>query len=178
MSLANAAEVMREAVKKHSTWYLVQSSHDLRGAHLGCSILCCIDGSRSLRWLALHHQRVLQPIGLIDAHDVPHFWLQLLTSDAVQGDGPAFPASWQHRWELNSRSRGGAFSLILLLTVLFTAEGASKVIFSLTMRPLPGWGWVFASGMIGVLLAFYLGRKVRRSGCLACSLASSSSARA
>jgi uncharacterized membrane protein HdeD (DUF308 family) len=35
-------------------------------------------------------------------------------------------------------------------------EGISKVIFSLTIRPLPNWGWVFVSGVIGILLAFYL----------------------
>jgi uncharacterized membrane protein HdeD (DUF308 family) len=35
-------------------------------------------------------------------------------------------------------------------------EGISKIIFSLTIRPFPNWGWVFASGVIGILLSFYL----------------------
>jgi uncharacterized membrane protein HdeD (DUF308 family) len=35
-------------------------------------------------------------------------------------------------------------------------EGISKVIFALTIRPFPNWGWVFASGIVGILLAFYL----------------------
>jgi uncharacterized membrane protein HdeD (DUF308 family) len=30
------------------------------------------------------------------------------------------------------------------------------VIFALTIRPLPNWGWVLGSGIIGILLAFYL----------------------
>jgi uncharacterized membrane protein HdeD (DUF308 family) len=35
-------------------------------------------------------------------------------------------------------------------------EGVSKVIFSLTIRPFPNWSWVLLSGIIGILLAFYL----------------------
>ena len=35
-------------------------------------------------------------------------------------------------------------------------EGVSKVIFALTIRPFPVWGWVLASGLIGILLAVYL----------------------
>ena len=35
-------------------------------------------------------------------------------------------------------------------------EGISKVIFSLTIRPFPNWGWVLASGLIGILAAIYL----------------------
>jgi len=50
----------------------------------------------------------------------------------------------------------GLLTLSLLLIVFFMVEGISKVIFSLTIRPFPNWGWVLASGIIGVLLAFYL----------------------
>ena len=35
------------------------------------------------------------------------------------------------------------------------------MIFSLTIRPFPNWGWVFASGIIGILLAFYLSASLR-----------------
>jgi len=35
-------------------------------------------------------------------------------------------------------------------------EGISKVVFSLSVRLLPMWGWVLASGVLGVLIAFYL----------------------
>jgi len=35
-------------------------------------------------------------------------------------------------------------------------EGISKVIFALTIRPFPNWGWVLGSGIIGILLALYL----------------------
>jgi uncharacterized membrane protein HdeD (DUF308 family) len=40
--------------------------------------------------------------------------------------------------------------------VFFMVEGISKVIFALTIRPFPNWGWVLGSGIVGILLAFYL----------------------
>jgi uncharacterized membrane protein HdeD (DUF308 family) len=46
--------------------------------------------------------------------------------------------------------------LTLLLIVFLMVEGISKVIFALTIRPFPNWGWVLASGIIGILLALYL----------------------
>jgi hypothetical protein len=46
--------------------------------------------------------------------------------------------------------------LALLLIVFFMVEGFAKVVFSLTIRPLPNWGWVLASGIVGILLSFYL----------------------
>jgi uncharacterized membrane protein HdeD (DUF308 family) len=44
----------------------------------------------------------------------------------------------------------------VLLLVYFMVEGISKVIFGLTIRPLSNWGWVFGSGVVGLLLALYL----------------------
>jgi uncharacterized membrane protein HdeD (DUF308 family) len=35
-------------------------------------------------------------------------------------------------------------------------EGISKLIFALTIRPFPNWGWVLASGIVGILRSFYL----------------------
>jgi uncharacterized membrane protein HdeD (DUF308 family) len=55
------------------------------------------------------------------------------------------------------RHRGaGLLVLTLLLLVYFVVERISKVIFSLTIRPFPNWGWVLASGVVTILLAFYL----------------------
>ena len=50
----------------------------------------------------------------------------------------------------------GSFYLYAASDVVFTVEGFSKVIFSLTIRPFPNWGWVLASGVLGILLSFYL----------------------
>ena len=33
---------------------------------------------------------------------------------------------------------------------------SSKVVFALTIRPFPNWGWVLASGMVGIFLSLIL----------------------
>ena len=47
-------------------------------------------------------------------------------------------------------------TITLLLIVFFMIEGISKVVFALTIRPFPNWGWVLASGLVGILLALIL----------------------
>jgi uncharacterized membrane protein HdeD (DUF308 family) len=42
------------------------------------------------------------------------------------------------------------------MIVFFMMEGISKVVFALTIRPFPNWGWVLASGLVGILLALIL----------------------
>jgi uncharacterized membrane protein HdeD (DUF308 family) len=89
---------------------------------------------------------IAQGISLIDAREVPHFWLQLVSVVLSLIVGV-----------LLIRHRGaGLLVLTLLLLVYFMVEGISKVIFSLTIRPFPNWDWVLASGMVTILLAFYL----------------------
>ena len=88
----------------------------------------------------------MQGISLFDVRKVPHFWLQLVSVvlSVIVG-------------VLLIRHRGqGLLVLTLLLLVYFMIEGISKVIFALTIRPFPNWGWVLASGIIGILLALYL----------------------
>jgi uncharacterized membrane protein HdeD (DUF308 family) len=46
--------------------------------------------------------------------------------------------------------------MTVLLIVFFMVEGISKIIFALTIRPFPNWGWVLASGLVGIVLAVYL----------------------
>ncbi len=50
----------------------------------------------------------------------------------------------------------GLLLITVLLIVYFMVEGISKVIFALTIRPFPNWGWVLASGIVGIVLAVYL----------------------
>ncbi len=40
--------------------------------------------------------------------------------------------------------------------VYFLIEGIVKVLFALTIRPFPNWGWVFLSGLIAIALSVYL----------------------
>jgi uncharacterized membrane protein HdeD (DUF308 family) len=151
MSLDAAAQVMREAmrekVKQHSLWYLVQG-----GVMILAGILALVYPVVSsfaavfLLGCLLIVSGIVQGISLIDAREVPHFWLQLVSVvlSVIVG-------------VLLIRHRGaGLLVLTLLLLVYFMVEGISKVIFSLTIRPFPNWGWVLASGIITILLAFYL----------------------
>lgn len=47
-------------------------------------------------------------------------------------------------------------TITLLLLVFFMIEGISKIVFALTIRPFPNWGWVLASGFVGILLSLIL----------------------
>jgi uncharacterized membrane protein HdeD (DUF308 family) len=77
---------------------------------------------------------------------VPHFWLQLISVVLAILIGILF---------LRDPSQG-IVTIALLLIVFFMMEGISKVVFALTIRPFPNWGWVLASGLVGILLALIL----------------------
>ena len=83
---------------------------------------------------------------LIGAQNVPNFWLHLISVALSVIVGVLFV---RHPGE-------GLLILTLLLIVFFMVEGISKLIFALTIRPFPNWGWMLASGIIGILLSFYL----------------------
>ena len=151
MSLDDAAQVMREAmretVKRHSLWYLVQG-----GVMIVAGILALVYPIASsfavvflFGWLLII-SGVVQGISLLDARNVPHFWLQLVSIVLSVIVGVLLI---RHRGE-------GMLALTLLLLVYFMVEGISKVIFALTIRPFPNWGWVLASGVVGILVALYL----------------------
>ena len=84
MSLEAAAQAMREAmrqtVKRHSLWYLVQG-----GLMILAGILALIYPVVSsfaavfLLGCVLIVSGIVQGISLIDAREVPHFWLQLVS---------------------------------------------------------------------------------------------------
>ncbi len=151
MSLEDAAQVMRdamrEAVKRHSVWYLVQA-----GLMILAGILALVYPALSsvamvffIGWLLIV-SGLVQGISLIGAQSVPHFWLQLVSVALFIIVGVLF-----------LRNPGESLvTLTLLLIVLFMVEGIAKVIFALTIRPLQNWGWVLISGIIGILLACFL----------------------
>ena len=151
MSLDAAAQVMRDAmretVKRHSFWYLLQG-----GLMVLAGILALVYPVASsfavvslLGWLLII-SGIVQGISLLDARKLPHFWLQLVSVALSVIVGVLLI---RHRGE-------GLLVLTLLLLVYFMIEGFSKVIFALTIRPFPNWGWVLASGLVGILAALYL----------------------
>lgn len=89
---------------------------------------------------------VVQVISLIGTTKIPNFWLQIVSAVLAVVIGSLFV-----------RNPGaGVSNLTLLLIVFFMVEGMSKVVFSLSVRLLPKWGWVLASGVLGILIALYL----------------------
>ncbi len=151
MSLDAAAEVMREAmrqtVRRHSLWYLVQGGLMMLGGVLALiyPVLSSTTAILVLGWILILNG-VVQAFSVIGARQVPHFWLQLVSVvlSIIVG-------------LLILRHPGdGLLTVTLLLIVFFMVEGISKLIFSLTIRPFPNWGWVLGSGILGILLAFIL----------------------
>jgi uncharacterized membrane protein HdeD (DUF308 family) len=51
---------------------------------------------------------------------------------------------------------GSALTLTMLIAILFIVDGVLRAAFGMTMRPIPGWGWLlaggFASTIVGVVL--------------------------
>jgi uncharacterized membrane protein HdeD (DUF308 family) len=140
-------DAMRETVRRYSLWYLVQG------------ILMVIIGVLALisPWMAsvaivrllgwfLIISGILQGIGLIGARQVPYFWLELISAALAIVIGLL----------LLRHTDAGLLFFSVLLIVYFMIEGIVKVIFSLTIRPFANWGWILASGLVGIALAVYL----------------------
>ncbi|MEM7193156.1 MAG: HdeD family acid-resistance protein [Pseudomonadota bacterium] len=140
-------EAMRETVKKYSLWYLIQGVLLVAAGILALlsPVFASLGVVFLLAWILII-SGVLQGIGLIGARHVPHFWLQLIS--AVLAIVIGF---------LLLRSPGGGLLIMtMLLIVYFMVEGISKIIFALTIRPFPNWGWVLGSGIVGIVLALLL----------------------
>jgi uncharacterized membrane protein HdeD (DUF308 family) len=137
-------EAMRQTVKRYSLWYLFEGVLLVVAGILAMiyPVVSSVAVVVLLGWVLIV-SGVLQGISLIGAGHVPHFWLQLISVILAVLVGFLFlrdPAQ-------------GLLTITLLLIVFFMIEGISKIVFALTIRPFPNWGWVLASGMVGVLLA-------------------------
>jgi uncharacterized membrane protein HdeD (DUF308 family) len=151
ISLDDAAEIfreaMRETVKRYSLWYLCEGVLLAVAGILAAiyPVITSVAVVILLGWLLIV-SGILQAISLIGARHVPHFWLQLTSVVLAILVGLLFlrdPAQ-------------GLVTITLLLIVFFMIEGMSKVVFALTIRPFPNWGWVLASGLLGIVLSLVL----------------------
>ena len=149
MAQASAAmrEAMRETVKRYSTWYLLEGVFLVIAGVLALvyPYVASVALVFLIGWILII-SGVLQGIGLIGAKDVPHFWLQLISSVLAIVIGLL----------LLRNPNAGLLIMTVLLIVFFIVEGFSKIIFALNIRPVTGWVWVLLSGVIGVLLGVYL----------------------
>lgn len=151
MSLEAASEAMKEAmrttVRRHRVLFLIQAAiMVLAGiAALIYPLISTVALALFLGWMLIF-AGIAQAITLIGGSKVPHFWMQLLSAVLSVIVGFLFirnPAV-------------GVGTLALLLIAFFLVSGIAKIYFSLTVRPLANWGWVLASGVLGVLLAIFL----------------------
>ncbi len=151
MSLDTAAEVFREAmrqtVRRYSLWYLVQGVLLMVAGFLAIiyPAISSVAVIVLLGWLLII-SGALQGISLIGAGQVPHFWLQLISVILAVLIGFLFLRDPEQ----------GLLTITLLLIVFFMIEGISKIVFALTIRPFPNWGWVLASGLVGIALSVLL----------------------
>lgn len=138
---------MRETFRRHSLWYLIQGILLLVAGVLAIvyPLVSAVAVVVLLGWL-LVFSGLIQGISLIGARHVPHYWLQLISAILAMLIGFLFlrdPAQ-------------GLVTITLLLVIFFMIEGVAKIVFGLTIRPMPQWGWVLGSGILGVLLSILL----------------------
>lgn len=140
-------EAMRETVKRYSLWYLLQGILMVVAGILALvyPMVASVAIVFLLAWILIV-SGIVQAIGLIGARAVPHFWLQLISVVLSIVVGIL----------LLRQPESGLLLFTVLLLVYFLVEGMAKVVFALSIRPFPNWGWVLGSGIISILLAAYL----------------------
>jgi len=151
MSLDAAAAAMRDAmrdtVRRNSLWYLLQGILMVVTGLLALIYpsLASVAIVRLLGWLLII-SGVLQGIGLIGAGEVPYFWMELLSAVLAIVIGVL----------LLRHTDAGLLLFSVLFLIYFMIEGMVKTIFAFIIRPFPNWGWVLASGLLGIVFALYL----------------------
>ena len=151
MTLDAAAEAMREAtrktVRRGSLLYLIQGILLVIAGILALvyPLITNVALAVFLGWMLLL-SGIVQAVTLIGGGKTPDFWLQLISAALSVIVGFLFLR--------NPAVAVG--TLVMLMSVFFMIEGISKTVFSLTIRPFPNWGWVLASGILGILIAVWL----------------------
>jgi uncharacterized membrane protein HdeD (DUF308 family) len=145
---AAAEHAVRDTLRSHSTLFLVQAALLIVAGLV--AITSPLTMSMALTWFLgwiLIVGGLVEAISLIAAGRVPHFWLQLFSAAVSLVTGILFV-----------RNVGVAVTtLAILLVVFFLVVGIAKVVVAFAVRPLPNWGWLLVSGLIGIGLAIFLG---------------------
>jgi uncharacterized membrane protein HdeD (DUF308 family) len=150
-------EALRETVRRYSLWYLVRGALMIIAGVL--ALVYPLISSTAIIYLLgwiLIISGLLQGMGLIGARQVPHFWLELISVVLAIVIGLF----------LLRQPETGLLLFSVLLIVYLMVEGFAHVSFVLTIRPFPNWGWVLASGLIGILLAIYLWANIAAASAL------------
>lgn len=150
-SVSSASEILREAIqadlRKYALWHLVQGC--LIAAVGVLAVLFPLFSSFAVigafGWMLILGG-VLQAVTLIGSHSTQGFPLLVVSAVLFVIVGLIF-------------LRNPADSLLtlgVLLIVLLSAQGISRIMFALSVRPLPNWIWVAASGAVQIGLAILL----------------------
>jgi uncharacterized membrane protein HdeD (DUF308 family) len=121
MALESAAQVMRQAmretVKRHSLWYLVQSALMIFAGTLALAYpaMSSVAVVFFLGWLLIIGG-VLQGVSAVSARHVPHFWLQLVSVVLFVIVGVLF-----------LRNPGESLLTLTLLLIVFSWPSAAQV---------------------------------------------------
>jgi uncharacterized membrane protein HdeD (DUF308 family) len=140
-------DTMRDTVRRNSLLYLLQGILMVITGVLALIYpsLASIAIVRLLGWFLIA-SGVFQGFGLIGAREVPYFWMELLSAVLAIVIGVLL---------LRHTDAGLLFFSVLFL-IYFMIEGMVKAIFAFIIRPFPNWGWVLASGLLGIVFAVYL----------------------
>ena len=148
-------DALRETVRRYSLLYLIQGVLMLVTGVLALIYpwIASVTIVRLLGWFLII-SGMLQGIGLISAREVPYFWLEVISAVLAIVIGLLL---------LRHIDAGMLFFGVLFI-VYFMIEGILKTMFALTIRPLPNWGLVLASGLIGIALSVYLWTNLSTTG--------------
>lgn len=151
VSVDSASEIfrqaMRDAVRRYSFVYLAQGAMLILAGILAIisPLFSAQIFTSALGWL-LVASGLLQGVSLISARHTPYVWLQIISAVLALLIGFLILRDPQQ----------SMLTLGLLIIIFFMIEGVSKVVWALTIRPIPGWLYVLLSGVLGVLLSIIL----------------------
>jgi uncharacterized membrane protein HdeD (DUF308 family) len=151
MELNEASEVyrgaMRDTIKRYWFWYVVEGALLVLAGIVAIlsPLLFSVLAVIMLGWVLII-SGVIHGVRLLGSTKVPHFWLQLVSAVLAIWVGYLF-----------LRQPANSLLIITMMTIVFfMIDGVTKVIFAFTIRPLPNWYWVLASGLIAIALSVYL----------------------
>jgi uncharacterized membrane protein HdeD (DUF308 family) len=146
-AVAESRAHVEKVVRRNTGLFLVQAVLMVIAGivALGYPLVTTFAVTLFLGWMLIV-SGIVQAITLIANSRLPHFWLQLVSAVLSIVVGVLFV-----------RNPGVAVTtLALLLVIYFFVEGIAKVVLAISVRPLPNWGWILVSGIVGILLGVWL----------------------
>lgn len=146
-AVAESSAHVEKVVRRNTTLFLIQAVLMVVAGivALGYPLVTTLAVTLFLGWMLIF-SGIIQAITLVANSRLPHFWLQLVSAVLSVVVGVLF-----------IRNPGVAVTtLALLLVIFFIVEGIAKVVLALSVRPLPNWGWILVSGIVGLVLGIWL----------------------